>query len=92
MFVLLTKQVARKLGDENLPRPWGRHSKKKGEKRTAPDVGKPARAKGRQENLNDSVDFDDPQLQDFLQVMQPRVNSKMWANDTSGSTSVGNNQ
>jgi len=92
MFVSLTKQVARKLGDENLPRPLGRHSKKKGEKGTAPDVGKPARAKGRQENLNDGVDFDDPQLQDFLQVMQPRVNSKMWANDTSGLTSVGNNQ
>ncbi|KAG2390659.1 Polyadenylate-binding protein [Vigna angularis] len=38
------------------------------------------------------VDVDDPQLPDFLQVMQPRVNSKMWANDTSGLTSVGNNR
>lgn len=27
---------------------------------------------------------DDPQLQEFLQVMQPRVNSKLWANDTLG--------
>jgi len=92
MFFSLTKQVARKLGDENLPRPWGRHSKKKEDKGTAPDAGKPARAKGRQTNLKDGVDIDDPQLQDFLQVMQPRVNSKMWANDTSGLTGVGNNQ
>jgi len=92
MFFSLTKQVARKLGDENLPRPWSRHSKKKDDKGTAPDVGKPARAKGRKENLKNGVDVDDPQLQDFLQVMQPRVNSKMWANDTSGLTSVGNNQ
>ena len=27
---------------------------------------------------------DDPHLQEFLQVMQPRVNSKLWANDTLG--------
>ncbi|KOM48509.1 hypothetical protein LR48_Vigan07g221300 [Vigna angularis] len=85
-------EVARKLGDENLPRPWSRHSKKKDDKGTVLDVGKPARAKGRKENLKNGVDVDDPQLQDFLQVMQPRVNSKMWANDTSGLTSVENNR
>ncbi|WVY91495.1 hypothetical protein V8G54_037009 [Vigna mungo] len=88
----ITCEVARKLGDENLPRPWSRHSKKKDDKETVPDVGKPARAKGRKENLKNGVDVDDPQLQDFLQVMQPRVNSKMWANDTSGLTSVDNNR
>ncbi|BAT80494.1 hypothetical protein VIGAN_03008200 [Vigna angularis var. angularis] len=49
-------------------------------------------AKGWKENLKNGVDVDDPQLPDFLQVMQPRVNSKMWANDTSGLTSVGNNR
>lgn len=92
MFFSLIKQVARKLGDENLPRPWSRHSKKKNDKESVPDVGKPARAKGRKESLKNGVDVDDPQLQDFLQVMQPRVNSKMWANDTSGLTSVDNNR
>ncbi|CAJ1971923.1 unnamed protein product [Sphenostylis stenocarpa] len=88
----ITCEVARKLGDENLPRPWSRHSKKKDEKAAAPDVGKPAKVKGPGENLKGSVDVDDPQLQDFLEVMQPRVKSKMWANDTSVVTSVGNNQ
>ncbi|KAH1215224.1 Multiple RNA-binding domain-containing protein 1 [Glycine max] len=88
-------EVARKHGDENLPRPWSRHSKKKDDKVTAPDVEKPARAnKGQGENSKGSVgdDVDDPQLQDFLQVMQPRVKSKMWANDTSIATNVDNRQ
>lgn len=83
--------MARKLGDENLSRPWSRHSKKKVSEVTALDVDKPARAKGRVENPKDGVGVhvDDPQLQDFLQVMQPRVKSKLWANDTSVVTNVG---
>lgn len=90
----LTKQVARKHGDANLPRPWSRHSKKEDDKVTAPDLEKPSRAKGQGENSKGGVgdDVDDPQLQDFLQVMQPRVKSKMWANDTSIATNVDNRQ
>ncbi|TKY56107.1 RNA-binding protein 19 [Spatholobus suberectus] len=84
--------VARKHGDENLPRPWSRYSKKKEDKVTAPDLDKRARAKGRGENSKEGVGVgvDDPQLQDFLQVMQPRVKSKLWANDTSIVNNVGN--
>uniref|UniRef100_A0A0R0GQ05 RRM domain-containing protein n=1 Tax=Glycine max TaxID=3847 RepID=A0A0R0GQ05_SOYBN len=87
-------EVARKHGDANLPRPWSRHSKKEDDKVTAPDLEKPSRAKGQGENSKGGVgdDVDDPQLQDFLQVMQPRVKSKMWANDTSIVTNVGNKQ
>ncbi|KAL2317837.1 hypothetical protein Fmac_031713 [Flemingia macrophylla] len=92
----ITCEVARKHGDENLPRPWSRHSKKKdnkGNEVTAPDVDKRAKAKGRGGSLKDEgVDVDDPELQDFLQVMQPRVKSKLWANDTSVVTNVGNNK
>lgn len=28
---------------------------------------------------------EDPKLQEFLQIMQPRINSKLWANDSAGS-------
>ncbi|KAK7320975.1 hypothetical protein VNO77_30986 [Canavalia gladiata] len=89
----ITCEVARKLGDTNLPRPWSRHSKKKEIKVTTLDVDKRARAKGLGDDHKDSIDIiDDPQLQDFLQVMQPRTKSKLWANDTSVATNVGNNQ
>ncbi|KOM49974.1 hypothetical protein LR48_Vigan08g080100 [Vigna angularis] len=69
-----------------------RHSKKKDDKGTTPDVGKPTRAKGQKENLKNGMDVDDLQLQDFIQVMQPQVNSKMRANYMSGLTIVGNNR
>lgn len=81
--------MAQKLGDANLPRPWSRHSTKKDNKVTTPDVNKHARAKV---EVADSKDIDDPQLQDFLQVMQPRAKSKLWANDTSDVANDGNNQ
>ncbi|TKY65528.1 Multiple RNA-binding domain-containing protein 1 [Spatholobus suberectus] len=87
-----TKQVARKLGDTNLPRPWSRYSKKKHNNVTAIDANKHARAKGEGDKSKGIVDIDDPQLQDFLQVMQPRARSKLWANDTSIACNVGNNQ
>lgn len=84
-----TKQVAKKLGDANLPRPWSRHSIKKDNKAITPDLNNHARAKGHE---NNSMDIDDPKLQDFLQVMQPRATSKLWANDTSVVSNDGNNQ
>lgn len=37
----------------------------------------------RGENLGKDIGNDDPQLKEFLEVMQPRVKSKLWANDTS---------
>lgn len=36
------------------------------------------------EKFKKGNESDDPQLQEFLQVMQPRVKSKLWANDTLG--------
>ncbi|XP_061355186.1 uncharacterized protein LOC133299715 [Gastrolobium bilobum] len=49
-------------------------------------------AKGQGEDSKDVVDIDDQQLKDFLQVMEPRAKSKLWANDTSVVSSVGNHQ
>ncbi|RHN48157.1 putative nucleotide-binding alpha-beta plait domain-containing protein [Medicago truncatula] len=85
----ITCEVAQKLGDANLPRPWSQHSTKKVNKVITPHVNNHARAKGHEDN---SMEIDDPKLQDFLQVMQPRAMSKLWANDTSVVSNDGNNQ
>jgi multiple RNA-binding domain-containing protein 1 len=84
-----TKQVAQKLGDANLPRPLSRHSRKKDNKVITPDVNNRARTKGHEDNY---MDIDDPKLREFLQVMQPRATSKLWANDTSVASNDGSNQ
>ncbi|KAL6531967.1 hypothetical protein OROGR_013937 [Orobanche gracilis] len=88
----ITCEVAQKLGDANLPRPWSRYSKKKDNKDTTPDANKHGRVKGQGDKSKDNVDIDDPQLQDFLQVMQPRAMSKLWANDTSIVSNNSNHQ
>ncbi|KAH7839984.1 hypothetical protein Vadar_010969 [Vaccinium darrowii] len=80
-------EIARKVGDPNIPRPWSRYSQQKQENLkegkkigskngglASPMGGKNSSKKGRGE--------DDPQLQEFLQVMQPRVKSKLWGNDS----------
>lgn len=59
---------------------------------TTPDANKHVRAKEQGDKSKDIVDIDDPQLQDFLQVMQPRAMSKLWANDTSTVSNVSNKQ
>lgn len=41
------------------------------------------RPERQEKHIGKDSDNDDPQLQEFLQVMQPRVKSKLWANDTS---------
>ncbi|KAJ1377532.1 RNA-binding domain superfamily, partial [Sesbania bispinosa] len=87
-----TKQVAQGLGDTNLPRPWSRYSKNKENEVTTPDANKHARTKGQGGKSKDIVDINDAQLQDFLQVMEPRTRGKLWANDTWIVSNVGNNQ
>lgn len=82
-------EVARQIGDPNTPRPWGRHSAKKqeesnGEKNECGD-GKSLNLLKPKEKLKKSeknVDDNDSLFQEFLQVMQPRTQSKLWANDT----------
>jgi multiple RNA-binding domain-containing protein 1 len=94
IFIFITeteshKQVAQKLGDANLPRPWSRHSTKKDTKAViTSDANDHPRGKGKGDNAKD---IDDPKLKDFLQVMQPRVKSKLWGNDTSFVESNDNN-
>uniref|UniRef100_A0A5B7C6H3 Putative multiple RNA-binding domain-containing protein 1 n=1 Tax=Davidia involucrata TaxID=16924 RepID=A0A5B7C6H3_DAVIN len=82
----ITCEIARKVGDPNIPRPWSRYSKKQEklaeeEKEvTGPKNSSLGKSKGeKKKKINEN---DDPQLQEFLQVMQPRIKSKLWANDT----------
>ncbi|XP_071715693.1 multiple RNA-binding domain-containing protein 1 [Rutidosis leptorrhynchoides] len=80
----ITCEIARKVGDQEMPRPWSRHSLQKQKnasvekKESVPSVTK--RRKGTTE-VNNDADDSDPQLQEFLQVMQPRSKSKLWSND-----------
>ncbi|KAF7803955.1 multiple RNA-binding domain-containing protein 1 [Senna tora] len=83
----ITCEVARKVGDPNIPPSWSRYSRKKDEKvaqdgKKHAENGSVAKKKGVGKNLKESIDIDDPQLQEFLQVTEPRSKSKMWANDT----------
>ncbi|XP_065865872.1 multiple RNA-binding domain-containing protein 1-like [Euphorbia lathyris] len=76
-------EIARKFGDPDIPRPWSRHSKNKDKKATE-SIDKNSSIKPAQKAKKTSEDVmenDDSQLQEFLQVMQPRVKSKLWAND-----------
>lgn len=83
-------EIAQKVGDPNTPRPWSRYSLKK-EKNSnkegmkAPDAKNlsGADAKGERKKFIENKN-EDPKLQVFLQVMQPRIKSKLWANDSVG--------
>ncbi|KAI5426732.1 hypothetical protein KIW84_032237 [Lathyrus oleraceus] len=85
----ITCEEAQKQGDAKLRRPWSRHSTKIDNKVVTPEANNHAKAKGQGDY---SKDIDDPKLQDFLQVMQPRAKSKLWGNDTSVVSNDGNNQ
>ncbi|KAF9618217.1 hypothetical protein IFM89_000852 [Coptis chinensis] len=82
-------EIARKVGDADIPRPWSRHSAKKEEAVNVgkkEEVGDKSMGKGKFKKVKENIDVSDPLLQEFLQVMQPRSQSKLWANDTVGST------
>ncbi|KAM0948695.1 putative RNA recognition motif domain, nucleotide-binding alpha-beta plait domain superfamily [Dioscorea sansibarensis] len=90
----ITCEVARKVGDPNIPRPWSSHSKNKGSSLdennkdgSGMKVEKQGSSNVKVKNHN-STENKDPQLQEFLQVMQPRVKSKIWANDTLGEANL----
>lgn len=85
----LSCEVAFKIGDSNIPRPWSRHSQKKEEdiKKSSNDrdsaFPNSNKNEGPKENPKASItDKDDPLLKEFLQVMQARSKTKLWANDT----------
>ncbi|EOA16005.1 hypothetical protein CARUB_v10004134mg [Capsella rubella] len=78
-------EIARKVGDENAPRPWSRLSRKKEEKvnedseKLSSGLLNNGKAKGGKKS---KPEVDDPEFQEFLDVHQ-RGNSKIWSNDIS---------
>lgn len=82
-------EVAYKIGDSNVPRPWSRYSQPKQENvnKDVKDRDSSLLKSSKKENLKQiqktsTADKDDPLLEEFLQVMQPRNKTKLWANDT----------
>ena len=85
-------QLAQPIGDPNLSRPWSRHSEGSSAfvapKSIDEDPTTSMKANGgvsklhvsKKKNTSSEVE-NDPQLQEFLEVMQPRSKSKIWGND-----------
>jgi multiple RNA-binding domain-containing protein 1 len=85
--------LAQPIGGANLPRPWSRHSEGSSAfvapKSIDEDPTTSMKANGgvsklhvsKKKNTSSEVE-NDPQLQEFLEVMQPRSKSKIWGNDT----------
>ncbi|RZC62338.1 hypothetical protein C5167_024086 [Papaver somniferum] len=89
----ITCEIAHKVGDANIPRPWSRHSVTKKEetvdeskKTTGGGGAKSSSKRGEVKKGKKDMEIDDPQLLEFLEVMQPRSKTKLWGNDTLGST------
>ncbi|XP_004293728.1 PREDICTED: multiple RNA-binding domain-containing protein 1 [Fragaria vesca subsp. vesca] len=84
-------ELARKVGDPEIPRPWSRHTKEKEKKESeAREGGNAAAAKSRKGRRSEKEEeIDDPKLKEFLQVMQPRAKSKLWSNDTFVDAKIG---
>ncbi|XP_031480603.1 uncharacterized protein LOC116250805 [Nymphaea colorata] len=87
----LVCEIARKVGDPDAPRPWSRHALKKNEFEVNDTRQGDAavkvlndKEKGKQSSKSSKAnsEYTDPQLQEFLQIMQPRAKSKLWSNDT----------
>ena len=80
-------QIARPVGEELDDRPWSRYSKGSSAYNKVHAVSKDKESstekRSKDESSNHGQDIaEDPELNEFLQVMQPRSKSKLWANDS----------
>ncbi|GAB2284110.1 hypothetical protein Dimus_018581 [Dionaea muscipula] len=91
----ITCEIARRIGDPNIPQPWSRYSKLKEDKDEDEKKISGRKDSTSRESEKDSIkkksDEDDPKLIEFLQVMQPRSKSKLWADDALVARNMGNN-
>ncbi|KAK8608225.1 hypothetical protein V6N13_023654 [Hibiscus sabdariffa] len=83
-------EIARKVGDPNTPHTWSRYSTKEQDNLTEAGKNKAGTKSSGKKDLENGEN-DDLQLQEFLQLMQPRVKSKMWANDIVLDTPINQN-
>ncbi|URE45051.1 hypothetical protein MUK42_25200 [Musa troglodytarum] len=98
----ITCEVAHRVGDPNIRRPWSHYSTKKVDPLTNSNKDSSVTkdqslscptSKGLESFSVTSKDAkhsekDDPKLKEFLQIMQPRSKLKMWANDSLGASNV----
>ncbi|KAI3824603.1 hypothetical protein L1987_06067 [Smallanthus sonchifolius] len=80
----ITCEIARKVGDPEMSRPWSRHSLKKQEKLTMEKKESTSYFSSTQKvtsEVKNNTENGDLQFKEFLQVMQPRTKSKLWSND-----------
>ncbi|THU52618.1 hypothetical protein C4D60_Mb10t05850 [Musa balbisiana] len=98
----ITCEVARRVGDPNIRRPWSHYSTKKVDPLTNRNkdssVTEDQSLSGSTSEGLESFSVmskdakhsekDDPKLKEFLQIMQPRSKLKMWANDSLGASNV----
>ncbi|KAF6136624.1 hypothetical protein GIB67_016080 [Kingdonia uniflora] len=82
----ITCEIARKVGDPNTPPPWSRYSIKKQEEMNGKNKKIADATKKEPKKSKRSTEINDPQLQEFLEVMLPRKKSKLWSNDTLGNS------
>ncbi|XP_050368139.1 multiple RNA-binding domain-containing protein 1 [Argentina anserina] len=76
-------ELAKKVGDPEIPRPWSRHTKEKEKEKKKESEGNAVAAeKSRKGRRSEEEEIDDPKLKEFLEVMQSRGKSKLWSNDT----------
>ncbi|CAN1150822.1 Multiple RNA-binding domain-containing protein 1 [Linum perenne] len=82
-------EIARKHGDPDIPRPWSRHSvNKSGEVNENENKAQGAvslkvkSSKVGTKHNKEGSETDDRQLGEFLEVMKPRAQSKLWSDDS----------
>ncbi|CAN1846245.1 Multiple RNA-binding domain-containing protein 1 [Linum perenne] len=82
-------EIARKHGDPDIPRPWSRHSvNKSGEVNENENKAQGAvslkvkSSKVDTKHNKEGSETDDRQLGEFLEVMKPRAQSKLWSDDS----------
>ncbi|KAL2930769.1 Multiple RNA-binding domain-containing protein 1 [Bienertia sinuspersici] len=80
-------EVAWRVGATNVPRPWSQHSKKQEKMDAKSNKICSNTVKLDKKIANKCNENDDPKFQEFLEVMQPRSKSKLWANDLVAPTS-----
>ncbi|KAG8371486.1 hypothetical protein BUALT_Bualt13G0092700 [Buddleja alternifolia] len=85
-LILAELLIAREVGDPNILRPWSQYSLEKHKNSSEEEkraTGPKSALTGPESKKRKKDDMNyEPQLEEFLQVMQPRSRSKLWANDT----------
>lgn len=77
----LLVQMAKQVGSDALQRPWSKHSPGSSRHAQASEQQPPtSRKRTRQDTVEDAI-ADNPKLQEFMSVMQPRSKKQLWSND-----------